>query len=50
MSPQEALNVLQQAAAKFLGTLQDHQVLQTALQTLAGAIPSEAAPAPKIEE
>lgn len=52
MTPQEALGILQQAAAKVVGTLQDHQVLQAALQVIQGALeakPAEA-PAPAVDE
>lgn len=34
MTPQTALNVLNQAAAKFLGTLEDHNTLQEAAKVL----------------
>lgn len=34
MTPRSALNVLQQAADKFLGTLEDHKTLQQAVGIL----------------
>lgn len=34
MTPRQALNVLQQASAKFLGTLEDHQTLQQAVKII----------------
>ena len=34
MTPQEALQVLGQVAAKFVGTLADHQAIQRALEVL----------------
>jgi hypothetical protein len=38
MTPQAALNVLNQAAAKFLGTLEDHNTLQEAAKVLEEAL------------
>lgn len=34
MSPQEALAVLAQVAAKFVGTLEGHKMVQSALEVL----------------
>ena len=38
MTPRSALDVLKQAAAKFLGTLEDHNTLQEAARILDDAI------------
>lgn len=38
MTPRSALDVLKQAAAKFLGTLEDHNTLQEAARILEDAI------------
>lgn len=44
MSPHEALNVIAQVAAKFVGTLEDHKAVQTALQVIGEALkPADAA-------
>lgn len=40
MTPQQALNVLDQASANFTGTRQDHINIQTAVSVLTGAVSS----------
>lgn len=38
MSPRDALNVLKQVATKYLGTLEDHNMLQEAVRVLEGVV------------
>lgn len=44
MTVKQAINILQQVSAKFVGTLQDHQVIQQALQIII-----QSANEPKVE-
>lgn len=46
MSPRDALGVLQQAAAKFLGTLEDHNTLQEAAKVLEAVVAKQEQVAP----
>lgn len=39
MTPEQALQTLAQAAAEFRGTRKDHEVLETAVRTLAALLP-----------
>jgi hypothetical protein len=49
MTPEQALNILSQVAAKYQGTLQDHQALQAALEVIKGLLP-KSEPAAEVAE
>ena len=38
MTPEQALNVLNQIAVNFVGTRKDHETIDTALKTLADVV------------
>lgn len=38
MTPEQALNILSQAAAEFRGTRKDHEMLEQAVRTLGAAL------------
>jgi hypothetical protein len=46
MTPEQALEILSQVAAKYQGTLQDHQALQASLEVIKGLLPKPAPVAP----
>lgn len=39
MTPEQALNILSQAAAEFRGTRREHEMLEQAVRVLSGALP-----------
>jgi hypothetical protein len=42
MTPEQAIEILSQCAAKYQGTLQDHQALQASLEVIKGLLPKPA--------
>lgn len=45
MTPEQALQILAQAAAEFRGTRKDHDMLEQAVRTLSGLLPKPEAKA-----
>jgi hypothetical protein len=50
MTPQDALNLLGQCAAKYMGNLADHQALQQAVQVLQGVLNDKTKAVPGLSE
>jgi hypothetical protein len=50
MTPQNALDLLGQCAAKYLGTLADHQALQQAVQVLQGVLHDKTTELPRLSQ
>ena len=50
MDKQQALEILSQCAAKYVGTLADHQALQAALEVFKAMVSSKSEPSSEVNE